>query len=772
MSEPSPQGGHGSRFARGAVALTVLAFVLVLVAANRDYLIGRAFPIFDADGFFAPYYMFLADLIRAGQLLTWNPFNNAGSPDFADPQVGAFDPILLAFGWLTGSRVLGFLVYWLVMWSTAGVGILFLARRLGCGMPLGLVVALGFAFCGFFLGHTQHTSFVRSFAFLGLILWRLDVALVSARPRAAIQSGVLWGLSGLGGYPALLFLNLVAAGAWAVGRLFLLEQERASPSEVPDERLHWPGAGALRNGSMALALLVGAGVLVLLPTYLGTIVEAEGYTSRSGAISRELALESNALHPLALSTFASPYLAVVPKAKLWNYTDTSSCGLYVGVPALVLALFALVARPRSVWRWALVAAAAFALCAALSRVLPLRGWLYDWVPPTRYFRHASVCRAYAIFSVAVLALLGARDLLAPPRTPGGARTWTLTVAFLVAAAGLAFVAFARFERVLTLARVDAPQLVRQHLYAMWIGAPACVTAAWLLRGRPGARWIPIAALIALAVADACLSASFVHPITRNPPERVAALWAELEQGELRSFDLLAGNGAARAHVSNASAGLGPGFNSKNMLRRQPMYRTYTTLSNEIHLEWDKDPRARQPYMGAQRFYFAERVGRTAADRPGDLLAFQRRTKRLDPPPIVIEDDGAETFEATPIAELSAAVRVTPTLKEYTLRRLAFDVDVPRDGWLLVTDRWARSWQVRVNAEPAKIWKGNFLFRAVQVHAGTNSIEFRYQPFGFPWLTLLSWFVVAAALVVPAANWCLQGVRARGQARVLLPDSEL
>lgn len=740
---------------RHALGIALLALVLVFGAANRDYLSGRAFPLYDADGFFAPFYMFVADLARHGRLLTWNPFVNAGSPDFADPQVGAFDPLVLLFGLVTGSHVLGFLVYWLAMWAAAGAGILLLARRLGCDMPLALVVALGFTFSGFFLGHAQHTSFVRSFAFLGLILWRLDVALGARRLRPALESGVLWGLSGLGGYPALLFLNLLAAGAWTTLRLFCLEED-ADPSgaAVPRERLRWPGRSELRHALTALALLVGTGALVLLPTYLGTLVEAAEYTSRAGALPRQEAIESNALHPRALGTFASPYLGVLPKQRLWDYTDGSSCNTYLGALTLLLAVFALVVRPLSLWRWALLAAAGFAVCTALSRDLPLRGWLYDWVPPTRYFRHASACRSYALFFVAVLALVGARDLVCTRVvSPSRRKAWTSTVVFLAAAAGLALLAVTRFDALTRLARVQVPEEPRQQLYAMWIGAPLCIAAAWLLRDRARARLVPIAAMIGLASLDAFLCMELSEPIMRNPPERVAELWAELERNEPRSFELL--GGTERGHISNASAGLGPGFNSKNMLRRQPMYRSYTTLSNEIHLDWDKDPRAWQAYAGKERTYFAERVGRGSPDRPADLQAFQRRAKRLELPPIVIEGDvegGGEAFEAAPIAELPAAVRVEPTIREYGMRTLAFDVTAPSDGWLLVTDRWARSWTARVDGASARIWKGNFLFRALRVHAGVNSVEFRYQPFGFPWLTYLSWLVTAGVLASTAASW--------------------
>ena len=70
---------------RGAVCLLVLIFGEL----TFPVLSGRAAEHWDGDMFFAPFYHHVASLIRAGTLLRWNPFCSGGSPDFAEPQVGA-----------------------------------------------------------------------------------------------------------------------------------------------------------------------------------------------------------------------------------------------------------------------------------------------------------------------------------------------------------------------------------------------------------------------------------------------------------------------------------------------------------------------------------------------------------------------------------------------------------------------------------------------------------------------------------------------------------
>ena len=56
---------------------------------------------------------------------------------------------------------------------------------------------------------------------------------------------------------------------------------------------------------------------------------------------------------------------------------------------------------------------------------------------------------------------------------------------------------------------------------------------------------------------------------------------------------------------------------------------------------------------------------------------------------------------------------------------------------------ARGWSATVDGNAAPIEGGNFLFRAVRVHAGANTVAFGYHPFGIPWLVALSWLTLAA-----------------------------
>ncbi|HEY3065104.1 MAG TPA: hypothetical protein VGL09_04890 [Methylomirabilota bacterium] len=99
---------------------------------------------------------------------------------------------------------------------------------------------------------------------------------------------------------------------------------------------------------------------------------------------------------------------------------------------------------------------------------------------------------------------------------------------------------------------------------------------------------------------------------------------------------------------------------------------------------------------------------------------------------------ASREEASSIGRLPGATAVSAAVIAYSPRELVFDVDAGEDGWLLVTERWGRSWRLTVNGAAQANYGANFIFRAAPVTAGHNHVSFVYVPLAFPWLPLMSW----------------------------------
>ena len=704
--------------------------IVVFAFALRAFLVGELFPIWDAESLLAPYYMLISDFARAGKLLWWNPWANGGQPDFVDPQYGAHNPVVLVLAWLFGPSLRGFIAYWFAIWLLFGIGLIALARQWRIPAWGGFVAALGLTFSGFFLGHAEHTPIVFSWAWIPLVLWRIEVAVARASWGAAAQAGVLFGLSAVGGYPAVLLTNGLFLFGWIAMRAFVREESTRASSR-----------DRLVMAATTTVLVFSIAMVIALPTFFDFFHEGRAFTYRVSSLPRSIAIASNALHPLALLTFASPFLANLSPDELWTYTDQSSSSCYMGGLVVVFALFTLLARPRSHLRWVLLAAAALATAASLGNVLPVRGWLYDWVPFTRYFRHSSLFRAYPILLFGILALCGIRDYQRAVK-PG----WRLAVASVTAlvAAGAAY------RILLSRASPIDHRAADIHFLFAW-GGPVLVATAALFDRTGKRRSLVIVALLALAASDAVLGANLAWTLG-NRAKNCRPEWARIEARHRPGFDLLRLDGAERLPEPTAAP------DNRSFHAREAVLRSYTGLRNPLHDQWNSDPILIATATTANRFWFsAEPVWLPNCER--SFIAPLDRTHALGAAPLVLHDRAAMTDtgrcadgDLQALQKAPAAARIAMTIERYLPEAMTLRLEAPRDGWLLVTDRWAPGWKARVNGREPPVQGADFLYRGIAVQAGANQIELRYSPPGFPWAPEATWLFIA---VVLGLSWRLR-----------------
>lgn len=748
-------------FARGALGqhqwwLWLSLVTNVFLLSNHLLVRGRAFGLWDVNSAYYPYQVLVADFARAGRLVQWDPWSYGGLPMGSDPQVGAFSPVNVLIGLLTGGTRAGFLFYWLLIWWLGGVGVLLLARQLKAPPWGGGVVALGFLFSGFYTGHAEHTSSVLAFSALPLVIWRLEAALSSQRLQPALEAGALWGLSALAGYPAQTILTGCYAALWAVGRWLCsptpLDQVGPGAAEAVTAR-----RPSFRTVCYALALLAAVGGLVLLPSYFGFFYEGAGTHTRIGTLRRETALTEDAFTLGALATFASPFLPIlkliygIRGVVIWPRLDVSMCSIYAGAIITVFACFALVNRPRDRWRWWLLGLGLFSLGCTFGDTLPLRGWLYDWFYPTRFFRHPALFRAYYLFSLVPLALLAARELTEalPHRDE---RTWRRWFGVSALVAGGALLAFLLWVPSLPALEIQPAAKVAGyfHTLSVWLGIAVIALLAWRWSPRLRQRWL-LPLLLALAVGDAFLT-STVSLNTVVDLDGIA-LWQRLDRQRSIELDLTA-QGLYRAERSAYPPPYDHAVNNDQMLTKLPALDAYSPALNDFHQAIAHDPLLKGMGVGSERIWFAREVAQVAVT-DSNLAAYRSQAAATGGFPLLVhapeqmlrprQAQQPPAEEAAQIAKLPAAERVAVKLLKYTPEELVFNVQCPAEGWLLVTDRWARSWKAEVNARPVTVYGSNFIFRAVPVAAGQNHIRFTYRMWAFPWLIVLSWGTLAGVL---------------------------
>lgn len=722
---------------RRSGSLAMLFLVASFLLANRGLVVGKDLPRWDAASYYAPMFGLVADHARAGRLLLWDPWINAGSPDGADPQAGAFSPLVVSVGLVAGGGVGGFRAYWLLTWFLAPLGTYLLLRRLATPPWAAAACALGLCFSGFFFGHSQHTSIISTAAFLPLILWRIEVALTERRTRAAAEAGALWGLSALAGYPAMVMINGMLAAAYAVAWLL-------RGGGVEHAATAHRGRRELRVVAM-LALMVVVGLVVLAPTYAAFFVEGDGYSDRVGPLPRERAVESNALHPGALATFSSPYVAVFKQGNrdLWEYTDPSSSSIYLSPVLLVLALFSLGGEaPGRRERWWLFLVGVLFLALAMGKALPLRGWFYDLFPPAQYFRHSAIFRFGFLVPLVLLAADALRNLAARAETER--RRPLLAAAAL--AFGLAAVAATTF---VAIDRVGdngwGVGKARWALVATWGATVLCfVVAAW--RRETGCRLAVVCAF--LVMADALVTTHLTWTL-RVSRDRIAEAIFDTARERHDPSLILGAQGFSRTAESPSY----PGSDNVNLYGKTATLEGYSPFDSGLFRAW-AEPALAELVIGDERTWFSSRAGHGSAS-PKNFAPFRERVRAERGFPLILHPSpGTELAMDQPLSgdfhHLPSMERIPVEVTTYEPNLLKLDVQAPAEGWLLVTDRFAQGWRAWVDREETEVLPANFGFRAVAISPGRHQIEFRYRPFGWPWLLALSWTVLAVVGFVSCA----------------------
>ena len=713
--------------------LAGITISVVLLFGVYDLLTLKAAPIWDATDYYAPFFSLVADHSKAFRLLMWDPWLDGGLPDFAEPQIGACSPLVLLFGLIFGNPFRGFIVYWIAEWMFGGLGMLLLCRHLKAPAWGSLLVSLGFLSCGLYTGHGEHTSITYSFSFLPWIIWKLDQALLSRDCRTAFQAGLLWGMSALGGYPQLVILDVLFFGLWTLGATYLRsDADFVFSRNVLKHRL--------ASASLILVALGFIGALVLSPSYYGFLIETRGFTSRAHGIDRHWAMSNN-LPPGAFSTLSSPYLYLLnlPPYRLWAETDVSMSNIYCGALTLVGAIFALTIRSR--WRFWLAGVAAFFLCCSVGEHLPVRGWLYDFLPPTRYFRNPSLFAAYSLFVFFVLAAYGTRD--ARLMWTGAQRWVSIRLSIIsVLASVLAGVWYYQTLRSAALAVRDVG-FSSLHMAITW---GVLVLLALTATTTSVKREVLVWGVLCLAVFDAG-STLYISRATLFSP---AALpwWHEMMSRHNASLDLTSKGLDRKLHPPEY---LGSYPNNRNIVIKEAVFFNDTALTNRYFEQFACNPALSHFVTGPKRIWFTDSSAMVpATDRSFQM--FVEAAKRLNAPVLLLHDrrqlmQGTdEAVDDSWTAEVRGMVPASVDLLDYGTTTLSFRYHALSDGWLLVTDRWASGWSATVNWKRVEVLPADFIFRAVKVTKGDNTIVFRYRSRTYVALVVVSWITTLVCLV--------------------------
>jgi hypothetical protein len=718
-----------------------------------------------------PDLSYYASSIRHGEWPLWNPYDRGGYPFYSDPQPGLYYPVNWLF--VIPGAIAGGMPLWAMelkaLLHHVLMGSLMYAFLRTRGLP-----RVASALAGAALILSAPFIIHKASAQLWPMVWAplvwicIDRMVARAREpgwwrRSAALAGAIF-LSGASGPPPGFFYILLMSVAY--GALRLAQALRAARAEGGRERF----AEEARVQGRALSLAAGVAVALLVVVVLPGLTMADESATRGATRNLTYALNT-ALPPApTLKGLVAPWAGLVDA--------------YWGVAMVVLAIVALVTRPRADRDapWLFTGVAFVALVLAFGGATPVLPFLVKHVPGFGLFREPNRYKIAAAIALAVVAAHGVAALVdedrarrrralvtlaatvgglaalmllfralgaaAKPGAPGIGLSLALLVLGGALLAGLAFTP-ARFRGVLVAATLvligwDTSSFASGFLAAReapvddqedrrWLAGLGDVAREWrvydeyVMEQRPGAR-LRVRDFRGYPSGDPFddLRYSEARARFKQSPELVAA------------FNI--GWVLHGAHHRNGT--------SKNFIV-QPPDRTAPTRFRKLDEKRFEvvDP---APLVA---WYGAAQVVTTRAQALDALVAEERasglRTRA------VVEQADVPAALAEPIAALAAAPEATPAsvagrLLAYDANEIRVAVDAPARGVVVLNEKMLPGWEATIDGQAAPVFRANFLLRAVVVPPGAHTIVWTYHPPRYAFFLLL-WLAGAASILAAGGS---------------------
>jgi hypothetical protein len=744
-----------------AAGFLILVFTLVAVwgLVGNGIVVGK-----DTITQYYPWYSYLGERLRSGDIPAWNPYQFSGAPFAADPLSGwTYLPAMFLFAVLPVSIAAG--SYLFVHLLLAGLFTYALARTLRMNVAGALLASVAYEFNGFMYWRNVCCS-----PYVGVMTW-LPLAILGAelaiRSPRWLDRGLWWGVGGLA-------LSQILAAWPGQGSYYAL---LALGGYVAYRTLLFPPENVRGIRGRALGLVMhGGGVLLF-----GFGLAAAGILPR--------------LEYLSLSSLSGGYANIEGVRAAWGGWTSKDWerllvpGLvYPGLSTLALALAApLLARGRHATPYFAV----LVLCTIIlagKEVTPLHSVLYQLLPGFEWIHPHGPARikvilylGFSLLAGAALSRLGERGLDAR------------TLVALPILTSLLIVAFGLSGGVQGLFSTDPGTTIPAASLLALVGANVCVVIYVVSsRGRRVAAFVLILVVfVDLFAAGRTTIAGYETAdlgkelvkidLTRYFENTGAAEFLRTEDaparyfgfgphshGEKRSFrynNWFAERDTTALLASNLGTASGlqsiQGYNAVHIARYDEYIQALNGRSQGYH-NADVVPRGLDsPLLDLLNVRYIIVPATTQPDQ--DVL---RELKNAHP--TVYSDDQVDVLEnrdALPRAWIvHSAKRVprTETLKQLNSggvnpRRTALlehsppELSIPEDasadralvetyeadrislqtstgapGLLVLSEAYYPAWKAYVDGRPVPLYVADHVLRAVPVPAGEHTVELRYE----------------------------------------------
>ncbi|TFH37649.1 MAG: hypothetical protein E4G99_01990 [Anaerolineales bacterium] len=691
---------------------------------------------------FVPWQRLALETLRQGEIPLWNSMLGMGAPLLANLQSALLYPpnlLLWLFGPENGN---GYLVTLHVLF--AGVGMLLLGRKLGLGAFGQMVAGITFSLSGYMVARAWFISINHTAAWLPWILLCAEQVFdrMEQRPAfkqtlpASIGLGLTLAMQWLAGHAQTSWYSLLMLGGWTLWRL---------SKDFRRDSIRWVLARLLFAGVLALILSAAQ----LLPT-----LEYLSLSQRASSLDREFAL-TYSFWPWRILGFLFPNLFGNPaNGDYWGYGNFWEDAIYIGILPILFGLASLWRGLRksdngvSLERFLLLTSGVTILL-ALGKNTPVFPFLFDHIPTFNLFQAPARWNLLLIFCLALLAGSGAERWLTPS---GRGLYWTRLFT-----AGSGVIAIATYLGLRLM-----PQVETTFVRSMAVGGILLTISGLLTLFLPKDRIsLKVGIVGTFLLVDLILAGQGLNPatdpsvyegnilaergiVTDQRLYMPSALEQRLKFEETHRFDVfdpgIEWETVRRIALPNASLldGIASVNNFDPMVpeRYAAFLEAFETLGasqQEAWLSWmgvayriSPDPENQldvifEPVVTQGRVHLpAQAVFVESPDQALDQVISGKVDLETR---VILEGEMPNSAWAGGGAKILAVNEPGP-------QELEISVDAPNGSWLVLADTWYPGWKASVDGMQTRIFRANYLFRAVAVPPGTHHVAFQYRPMSF------------------------------------------
>jgi hypothetical protein len=325
----------------------------------------------DALHCFLTWRFNVASCLEEGVLPLWSAYQYLGFPLHADPETGAWYPLVWLIGFLYGYDFYSINIEWLLHLLIAGFGIFRLSRSMGHKEHIAWIAALSFMGSGIFISNAQNFIYLIGIAWFPLLLCELRLALKTGAALHVASASLVGFLMLTGSYPGITIIAFYCLLAYAV---YVILTEKA---------LSW------RTFFLAFGA-VGIGSGLCAAVHLVSVAEFLPYLSRAEGLSESRILE-NPFGGKAYISLLTPLAVATRENYDWG-SDFSMINGYIGLGALIGIGSLFFQFPMRARQWALMVGGIVLLLIASGVA---RMWI-NFLPGMDLFRHPSIFRFFGL----------------------------------------------------------------------------------------------------------------------------------------------------------------------------------------------------------------------------------------------------------------------------------------------------------------------------------------------------------------------------------------